>query len=324
MEKINRMSFRSRIENFNIAFFGMILGLCGLVISLEKFETVFNFNIHLSYYLLFVVLFLFLVIFIMYLMKVFLNYDSLQKDWYHPTKSNFFSAFAIGFLLLSVAFLHYNLLVSKIFWLLGVFLQFFLTIFVLSKWIRHENEIKTLNPSWFIPVVGNIIVPVAGVSHFNLEVSYFFFSIGFVFWIALFTMVVNRIIFHHPIPSKLLPTLFIMIAPPAVGFIAYYRLVGELDIFARIFYFFALFIFILLVFHIGMFKKIKFFMSWWAYSFPVAALTIATFLYYEITLNIFFKYLGLVLFFVLFVLIILLLYKTINSIINKEICIDED
>ena len=37
-----------------------------------------------------------------------------------------------------------------------------------------------------------------------------------------------------PLPERLLPTVFILIAPPAVGFIAYVRLTGGVDVFAQI------------------------------------------------------------------------------------------
>jgi len=47
------------------------------------------------------------------------------------------------------------------------------------------------------------------------------FAVGFILWCVLFTVIMNRIIFHNPLPQKLLPTLFILIAPPAIGFISY-------------------------------------------------------------------------------------------------------
>jgi tellurite resistance protein len=76
--------------------------------------------------------------------------------------------------------------------------------------------------------------------------------------------------------SKRLPTFFILIAPPAVAFISYVYLAGDVDSFARIMYFFALFLFLLLIYQWRMFRSAQFFLAWWAYSFPIAALTVAT------------------------------------------------
>ena len=65
--------------------------------------------------------------------------------------------------------------------------------------------------------------------------------------VILLTIIFYRVLFHHPIDERLMPTLFILIAPPAVGFIAYTRLTGgELDTFARVLYYSGLFLTLLL------------------------------------------------------------------------------
>ena len=133
-----------------------------------------------------------------------------------------------------------------------------------------------MNPSWLIPAVGNILVPVAGVSHVSPEISWFFYSIGLILWIVLLAIFFNRIIFHKPLPERLLPTLFILIAPPSVAFLSYVKLTGFINEFTRILYYFALFLVALLCSQLKMFWKIKFYLSWWAYSFPISAVTIAS------------------------------------------------
>ena len=85
-----------------------------------------------------------------------------------------------------------------------------------------------------------------------------------------------RLFFHEPLPARMTPMLFILLAPPSVGFISYIGMVGELDVFARIIYYMALFLGLLLAMNIFRFLKVPFFISSWAYSFPLAALTIAT------------------------------------------------
>jgi tellurite resistance protein len=50
----------------------------------------------------------------------------------------------------------------------------------------------------------------------------------------LFAIILNRIIFHNQFAPKFMPTLFILIAPPAIGFISYIKLTGSLDFFAQI------------------------------------------------------------------------------------------
>jgi tellurite resistance protein len=171
--------------------------------------------------------------------------------------------------------------------------------------------------------VGNILVPVTGVAYASAEISWFFFSIGLVFWIALFTILFYRLLFHNPLPERLLPTLFILIAPPAVGFISYVKLTGAVDSMARILYYFGLFVFILMIPQLRMLSRIKYYLSWWAYTFPLAALSIATILMYHQNHLLFFKYLALSLLILLSGIVLLLSVMTLSAIRNKNICIED-
>lgn len=94
---------------------------------------------------------------------------------------------------------------------------------------------------------------------------------------VLLTLVVNRLMFHDPMPGKMVPTLMILVAPPAVAFMAWLRLNGEVGPFGH-FLLSAAYVFALIVAtQAGRFRAIPFALSWWARSFPLAALTIASF-----------------------------------------------
>ena len=194
----------------------------------------------------------------------------------------------------------------------------------MSSWIHHTHySLSHANPSWFIPVVGNIIVPVTG-SHLGYtEISWFFFSIGIVFWVILLTIVMYRLFFHDPLPARLTPMLFILLAPPSVGFVSYTNLIGGIDIFARVLYYIGLFLGILLFSNIIRFIKVPFFISSWAYSFPVAALTIATAKMAGFVPGLFFHVLKFLLLTLVSVLLLWLIIKTLKAIFNKDICLPE-
>jgi tellurite resistance protein len=193
----------------------------------------------------------------------------------------------------------------------------------MSSWIHHTRyEIKHANPAWFIPVVGNIIVPVGGVTFAPAEISWFFFSIGLVFWLVLMTIVMYRLFFHEPLPERLTPTLFILIAPPAVGFLAWIRLNhGEIDAFARILYHAALFLTLLLASNAMRFFRLRFFLSTWAYSFPLAAMTIATLTMAQ--QDGLFMPLAVALLAVLSIVLALLTLRTAQGMLRGEICVPE-
>ena len=134
-------------------------------------------------------------------------------------------------------------------------------------------------------------------------------------------IIFNRIIFHTPLPVKLLPTLFILIAPPAVGFLSYIKLTGELDAFAHVLYNFALFLTILLLSQLPRFARLPFFISWWAYSFPLAAMSIASMVMGQVSGKAFYGTIGLGLLFTLSALIVLLFIKTLIAVQHGKVCL---
>jgi len=318
------MQASSRLENFPISFFAMVMGLSGLTIAWEKIQHVFQLDLHISPVLVGITATVFLVLAAVYGIKLLRYRDAVAQELHHPIKLSFFPAISISLLLLSIAFLPISQALSQGLWLAGALLHLGLTLYIFSVWIHHEPfEVHHLNPAWFIPAVGNVLVPVAGVQLGYTEVSWFFFSTGLLFWIVLLTIIFYRVLFHNPINEKLMPTLFILIAPPAVGFIAYLKLAGGLDGFARILYFSGLFLTLLLFTQIRRFARLKFFLSWWAYSFPVAAITIASLLMYEQTGITLYRSIGSGLLVLLTAIVGLLLVRTIKAVRRHGICVAE-
>lgn len=191
----------------------------------------------------------------------------------------------------------------------------------MSSWIHHTHyTLSHANPSWFIPVVGNIIVPISGVHFGYAELSWFFFSIGIVFWLVLLTIVLYRLFFHEPLPARMTPMLFILLAPPSVGFVSYTGLSGALDPFGRILYYIALFLGMLLFSNVIRFIRVPFYISSWAYSFPLAALTIATAKMSHLMTNSFFSFLATGLLLLLSILVFWLVLRTGKAIWTGELC----
>lgn len=321
MSELSEQTSASKLEHFPITFFAMIMGMTGLTLAWEKATSVFSAPPIISHILLTLTACLFLIIVLIYLLKIILKTHAVSGEFNHPIKLSFFPAFSISLLLLSVATLEISKSLSLFVWASGSALHLLFTVYVLNQWIHHPKfQIAHITPAWFIPVVGNILVPIAGVEHGYSEVSWFFFSIGLVYWIILKTLVLNRMIFHDPLPGKMLPTLFILIAPPAVGFLSYLKLNGELDNFARILFYAAMFLILLLLSQLPRFARIKFFMSWWAYSFPLAASAIAAQVMYTTLEQPFFYYLAMVLIALASAVISLLFFRTLLAVIRNEIC----
>jgi len=314
----------TRLANYPVSFFAIVMGLTGFTIATQKIEESLEITDIPSTVLLGITLGVFLVLTAVYTLKLVRHRAACVREFNDPVRLSFFPAFSISLLLVSIAFLPLSEITSLVFWIVGTVLHLVLTLIVLSMWVQQPKfEIKHISPVWFIPVVGNILVPLAGVVHAPDEISWFFFSTGLVFWMVLQTLFFYRIFFHHPLPEKLLPTFFILLAPPAVGFLAYVKLSGGVDNFAYILYYFALFLFLFLLVQIPMLRRARFFLSWWAYSFPVAATAIASVLMYRETDVRFFYIIAWVIFAMLIVIIVTLAVLTIRAIARSQICVEE-
>ena len=317
------MKTTARLENFPIMMFAIVMGLSGLSIAYQKAAHLFHLSTLIPSLLAILTSLVFISITVTYLLKLLKYPQQVREEFNHPVRINFFAAFPISLLLLSVMFHDINIQVATVLWWVGMPLQGYLTFYTISFWINRNLEIQFSNPAWFIPIVGNVLVPVGGIDIVNHNFLMYFFSVGMLFWIILSTIIINRIIFHHLLASKFMPTLFIFIAPPAVGTIAYVKLTGEFDLFASFLFNIGLFFTLLLIFMYKNFIKLEFFISWWAFTFPLTAMTIASILAYHETGSVFCYYAASGLLTLATLVVSFVAYKTVYHMLKKEICVIE-
>lgn len=300
------------------------MGTAGLALAWQKAHLVLGTPLIIGAALRGTVSALFVVLLIVYGLKALRYPQAVGMEMRHPVRINFFPTVSISLLLLAIAYLESAPEAAFWLWSAGALLHLGLTLAIFGSWLHHTHyDVKHANPAWFIPVVGNIIIPIAGIHLASPELSWFFFSIGLVFWIVLLTIVLYRLFFHEPLPVRLAPTLFILLAPPSVGFIAYLGLTGELDAFARILYYTALFLALLLASNAVRFLRLPFFISAWAYSFPLAALTLATLIMSARLPGPLFDTMATGLLALLSLVVAVLALRTVIAVQRREICIPE-
>ena len=314
----------NRLKFFPIMMFAIVMGLSGLAIVYEKAHEMFGIPSFIGKGLLILDSTILAILILVYLSKMLKYFSEVKHEFNHPVRINFFAAVAISFLLLSVAFHPVNKSVAFYLFTIGTILQTYFTLRTISFWINRNLEIQHSNPAWFIPIVGNVLVPVAGAGFVDANLLMYYFSIGLFFWVVLTAILINRIIFHHQLAGKFMPTLFIFIAPPAVAFIAYLKMNGmQYDMFASALYNLALFFTFLLLFMYKNFLNLKFFISWWAFTFPLTAVTIASMLAYKLTHIVIYKYLAFAFTVLSTIVIIIVAAKTVQNMLKGNICIQE-
>jgi tellurite resistance protein len=243
-------------------------------------------------------------------------------EWNHPVRLSFFPAANISLLLLSLLLQDSAPGLSTAMWVVGAAVQAVLTVVIVSAWISHRAfGPAMLSPAWFIPAVANVIVPLGGMHSGLVEVSWYFFSTGLLFWMILLTLVFNRLIFHDPLPGKLRPTLVILIAPPSVALLAWIDLNGgAMDALAHILINIGLFFAAVVAVQVPALLRLPFALSFWALSFPLAALTTALFKVSALTGVEAYRIAGLVFLALLILTILVLGFRTVRAALAGDIC----
>ncbi|HBZ43334.1 MAG TPA: C4-dicarboxylate ABC transporter [Maritimibacter sp.] len=311
----------SRLEHFPVTFFAVVMGLLGGTLALHSARTVVAWAEALASAMFWVSVSVLAVVAAIYFAKILRYPQAVIEEWNHPVKLAFFPTITISLLLLATAMQSNYAFVAEWVWTIATVGQGVLTIAVVTGWLSHRSfEVGHLTPAWFIPAVGNVIVPVAGARMGYIETSWLFFSVGLMFWGVLLTLVMNRLIFHDPIPARLFPTMVILIAPPSVAFVAYVGMNGVVDGFARALISIAYLFGALVVAQVPRLARMPFALSWWALSFPLAALSIASLLFARIEGSMMHQTIGMVVLALLAVVVLGLTFRTLRAIVAGEIC----
>ncbi len=257
------------LARLSIAMFGMVMGIGGLSNAWAAAARVLGAPLWISQALLVLALLGFMMLLLAHLAKLGFCFEAVAEEFAHPVRSSFFPAVSVSMVVLSIGVRPYVLPLAQAFWWLGAVMHFVLAVTLIRRWILHAQDESVLTPAWFIPVVGNILVPVGGVPLGHVEISWFFFSVGLIFWLAFFTIVLHRVLFVPVMSQRSLPTLFILLAPPSIGLSAYLAFTGgQAGALGDMLYCLALFIAILLATLWRHVTHGAFFMSWWAMTFP--------------------------------------------------------
>lgn len=316
-----------RLAHFPVTFFATVMGLAGLSLAWARAAVVFDVPAVIGEVLFWISLAVYVAVLLAYVAKLIRHPHAVREELAHPVRLSFVPTVTIALLLLAAAGQQTATSLAEVLWWVGAGGQLLLTLYVLSAWMNRPTfALDHVTPAWFIPVVGMVVVPLAGVRFADIEVSWFFFAVGVTFWIPLLALVLSRLFVHDkPVPQRLLPTLAVLIAPPAVASVAYLRLVPEGGDTAvpRILYYVALFFALLFLAQVNRLRRLPFFLSWWAYSFPLAALSVATSVMADEVGGWFFTVASWTFLIAVSALVGLLVTRTATAMIRGQICVPE-
>ncbi len=207
--------------------------------------------------------------------------DAWAEDRRHPVRHPFVAALPIAFMLLitvAVAIVGPRPLFVVLWWAASL-VQLFVTWWVLVRWWRPAAQgglqWAGATPALFIPMVGNVLVPLAGVPLGQGDWAAAQFGIGLLFWPLVTALILVRIATQGLWPERLLPTAFIFIAPPAVVGLAALQFGAPAPL-VWMLWGMAMFSFVWAAALARRIAALPFGLAHWALSFPLTALAALT------------------------------------------------
>jgi tellurite resistance protein len=211
--------------------------------------------------------------------------EAWTEDRRHPVRHTFVATLPIALMLLATVAvasgLHLGparLLITGA-WCLGALTQLWITLWVLARWWRGSGAgglgWPAVTPALFIPIVGNVLAPLAGMPLGYAEWAQAQFGVGLLFWPVVLVLLVTRIAIQGLWPERLLPTAFILIAPPAVVGLAALQM-GAPPVLGWMLWGMAIFTTAWVATLARRIAAMPFGLSHWALSFPLTAIAALT------------------------------------------------
>lgn len=264
---------QASIKNLPVNLFASVMGLSGLALAWRLAHTSVGAPTLVGEAIGGLAVGVFLLLGLGYLTKLARHPEAVHAEFHHPVSGNFFGTIAISMLLLSAVIAPYSTPTAQLIWTFGVLATLALGFVAVSRLLKGQTETSLAVPAWIVPCVATLDIPVTG-GHMAMawaaEANLLASAIGTMMALVLFVLIFSRLVHRDPLAPAMTPSLMILMAPFAVGFLAYSNIVG-IDSFAALLFYFALFMFAVVapkVFRPG----IKFSAGWWAISFPMAAL----------------------------------------------------
>lgn len=277
-------------------WFSLVMGLCGLSLAWHRATPVMG-DMANGFALIIglVAAIVFLVVLVGSFIRAQRYPAALAEDLRHPIRHAFVAALPLAMLLLATVGVALDgpagalRFAWDLIWWMGSLGQLWVTVWVLGRWLATAPASPTtpglpsqgtglwpaVTPVLMIPVVGNVVAPLAGLPLGHGTWATMQFGIGALFWPVVLTLILVRRMAHSALPERMVPTWFITIAPPAVIGLVLMQMQAPLPVIQAVWgvaFFFLLWL-------IPIARRIAtqpFGVPFWALSFPLASLTSLT------------------------------------------------
>ncbi|GAV73216.1 C4dic_mal_tran domain-containing protein, partial [Cephalotus follicularis] len=219
---------------------------------------------------------------ILYILRCFFHFHLVKAEFLHHIGGNYLYAPWISWLIVlqsAPTMIANSVPCMDLCWVFALPIVV-LDVKIYGQWFTTEKRFLsvTANPTSQISVLANLVCARAAADMGWKESAVCMFSLGMVHYVVLFITLYQRLSGGNSFPAMLRPAFFLFFAAPSIASVACNSISGNFDTCSKMFFFLSLFLFTSLVCRPALFKKSmrKFNVAWWAYSFALTFLALAS------------------------------------------------
>lgn len=270
-------------SEFPISLFGAVMGVSGLANAWRLGQPFSMLSAWMSAGLGHIAVVLFSGMTLALIAKVWRSFATVRAEFMHPVTGPLYGTPLVSMVLIPPYIVETNVRFAQVIWMTGAVGATFFAVLMVRRWLTVRHKLSDVSPTWIIPVVGVINIPLAlPVLQLNIAPALMMYelSTGLFFALPLLTLIIARMMFAEPVPEPSQPSVMILLAPFAVGFSSYILTTGHMDAFAEALFMIMTFFLVVLSGHL---IRIVFWhpfrLALWTVSFPLAASSSASIRY---------------------------------------------
>lgn len=257
------------------SFFGMVLGLVGLGANWRTASRLWGLPPAIGESIMAVAFVVCAVLTLAYAYKWLVHRAAAIEEARHPVQCCFIGLVPSSGALMGIVLAPHahDLAVAAL--LTGGVGQVVFSLWRFGAMLQGDRDMSTTTPVIYLPsVAGNLIIATAaGILGFS-SWGILFFGVGVFSWLALESVIVNRLLNATPLPPPLRPTLGIQLAPPAVAAAAWLaNTQGAPELLVQAAWGYGLVQLLMMIRLFPWIAKQPFASSYWAFSFGITALS---------------------------------------------------
>ncbi|BAY50491.1 hypothetical protein SAMD00079811_81200 (plasmid) [Scytonema sp. HK-05] len=265
------------------SFFSMILGLVGLGSCWRVAAKIWHLPTWIGESIMLLAVAVWLLLLVLYVSKWLWAREAALAEFEHPVLCCFIGLVPVSTVLVALAIAPYAYAIAVSLFVIGVIGQLSFGVYRSGQlWMGGLNP-ETITPVLYLPTVaGGFISAIVASAIGYRDWGALFFGMGMFSWVALESIIMQRLYLLEALPKSLRPTLGIQLAPPVVGCVAYLSITsGQPDTFAQILFGYGLLQALILLRLLPWLLKQPFAASYWAFTLGVAALALASLVFVE-------------------------------------------